>query len=176
MISKKTNLQEKKLKANDVREKLEDVERKIYKNKQSIHSNLDVIVKQKRLYESSKCPTCGSSLDSEEHQHKFQEILSEEESYKLKLSELQEKSTELDERMTKAKIALKECETRLFEIDSKSRSIQSMIKETESQKMDQQTDGIRRIIEKNIEKLEEIQNDRKSLKKKEGINRLVEEI
>jgi exonuclease SbcC len=176
LISKKTNLQEKKLKANDVREKLEDVERKIYKNKQSIHSNLDVIVKQKRLYESSKCPTCGSSLDSEEHQHKFQEILSEEDSYKLKLSELQEKSTELDERMTKAKIALKECETRLFEIDSKSRSIQSMIKETESQKMDQQTDGIRRIIEKNIEKLEEIQNDRKSLKKKEGINRLVEEI
>lgn len=176
LISKKTGLQEKKTKANEVREKLEDAERKIYKSKQSINSNLEVIAKQKRLYESFKCPTCGSALDSEEHQHKFQEILSEEESYKLKLAELQEKSKELDERMSKAKTALKECESRLFNIDSKSRSIQSMIKETESQKVNQQTDGIRRLIEQNSEKLEEIQNQRKELMKKEGINRLVEEI
>lgn len=176
LISKKTGLQEKKTKANEVREKLEDAERKIYKSKQSINSNLEVIAKQKRLYESFKCPTCGSTLDSEEHQHKFQEILSEEESYKLKLAELQEKSKELDERMSKAKTALKECESRLFNIDSKSRSIQSMIKETESQKVNQQTDGIRRLIEQNSEKLEEIQNQRKELMKKEGINRLVEEI
>jgi exonuclease SbcC len=176
LISKKSTLQEKKSKANEVKEKLEDAERKIYKNKQSLNSNLDVIAKQKRLYESSKCPTCGSALDSEEHKHKFQEILTEEETYKLKLSELQEKSKELDERMLKAKTALKECESRLFEIDSKSRSIQSMIKETETQKTNQQTDGIRRIIEQNAEKLEEIQNQRKELMKKEGINRIVEDI
>lgn len=176
LISKKSSLHEKKLKANEVKEKLEDAERKIYKSKQSLNSNLDVIAKQKRLYESSKCPTCGSALDSEEHKHKFQEILTEEETYKLKLSELKEKSKELDERMLKAKTALKECESRLFEIDSKSRSIQSMIKETETQKTNQQTDGIRRIIEQNAEKLEEIQNQRKELMKKEGINRIVEDI
>ncbi len=176
LISKKEPLLEKKEKANEAKSKLEDFERKLIKNKQEIRSNLDSINKQKKLYEMDKCPTCGSELTSDEHKHKFEEILSEEETYKKQFQEIQEKSTQLDERMQKAKTALKECESRLMEIETKSRTINSMIKEAETVKMDQQTDGIRRIIEQNCIELDELQEQRKELMKKDGINRLAEEI
>lgn len=176
LISKKEPLLEKKGKASEAKQKLEDFERKIIKNKQEIQSNLDVIAKQKRLYESDKCPTCGSELTSDEHKHRFEEILNEEKTYKKQFQEIREKSTQLDERMQKAKTALRECESRLMDIESKSRSITSMIKDAESVKVNQQTDGIRRIIEQNISKLEELQNQRRDLMKKDGINRLAEDI
>jgi DNA repair exonuclease SbcCD ATPase subunit len=176
LISKKEPLNEKKLKASDSKQKLEEFERKIIKNKQELVSNLNSIAKQKKLYESDKCPTCGSALTTDEHKHKFEEILSEEESYRLQLQEIQEKTIQLDDRMQKAKTALKECESRLLDIESKSRTITSMIKEAESVKINQQTEGIRRIIEQNSTKLDELQEQRRELMKKDGINRLAEEV
>jgi len=176
LISKKEPLNEKKLKASDSKQKLEEFERKIIKNKQELVSNLNSIAKQKKLYESDKCPTCGSALTTDEHKHKFEEILTEEESYRLQLQEIQEKTVQLDDRMQKAKTALKECESRLLDIESKSRTITSMIKETESVKINQQTEGIRRIIEQNSTKLDELQEQRRELMKKDGINRLAEEV
>jgi exonuclease SbcC len=176
LLSKKNPLIEKRDKATEAKQKLEEFERKIIKSKQEIRSNLDNINKQKRLYESDKCPTCGSELTSDEHKHKFEEILSEEETCKIQLQEIQDKSNQLEERMLKARTALKECETRLLDIESKSRTITSMIKEAESVKINQQTEGIKRIIEQNIVKLDELYEQRKELMKKDGINRLAEDI
>lgn len=176
ILNSKLPLEEKKQKASEAKQKLDEAERKISRNKQEVRGNIDSLVRQKRLYESEKCPTCGSDLKSDEHQHKFQEILSEEESYKVKLKELEEKSAQVDERMQKAKTALRECDSRLMDIESKMRSIKTLLKEAEQQKVDEQTDGIKRIIKQNIQKLEELQEERKQIVKKDNINKLVDEL
>lgn len=176
ILASKLPIEEKKQKASEAKQKLDDAERKISKNKQELRSNIDLLGRQKRLYESDKCPTCGTDLNSDEHKHKFQEILTEEESYREKLKELQEKSTQVDERMQKAKTALRECDSRLMEIESKMHSIKTLLKEAEQQKVDEQTDGIKRIIEQNIQKLQELQEERKSVVKKDNINKLVDDL
>jgi DNA repair exonuclease SbcCD ATPase subunit len=174
--SLKNPIEEKKLKASEAKEKLEKLERKISSEKQGIRANLDNLSRQKKLYESDKCPTCGSSLDSEDHKHKYQDILNEEEGYKQRLQELSQKSEEVNERMKKAKNALLECNNRILDIQSKVRSVQSMIKEAESQKINQQTDGIQRIIEQNLSKLENLQEERTKLMKEHSIYKIVDEI
>ncbi len=169
-------IEETRLKATESKEKLDDFGKKLISNKQALKSNIDSIARQKKLYESDKCPTCGSSLDSDEHKHKYEELLSEEQQYKEKLKELDEKSVQLDQKMKKAKDALNDCNNRLMEIQSKGRSIQAMIKDAESQKINQQTDGIQRIIEENIQELEEMRKKRSEFMKISSLHKLVDEI
>ena len=172
----KDPIEEKKTKASEAKEKLEKLERKLSSERQTIKTNLDNLSRQKKLYESDKCPTCGSSLDSEEHKHKYQEMLDEETEYRNRLQEIVQKSEEVNLRMGKAKNALLECNNRILDIQSKLRSIQSMIKEAESEKINQQTDGIQRIIEQNLSKLENLQEERSKLMKEQSLYKIVDEI
>lgn len=172
----KDPIEEKKSKASEAREKLEKLERKLSSERQTIKMNLDNLSRQKKLYESDKCPTCGSSLDSDEHKHKYQEMLDEETEYRNRLQEITEKSEEVNQRMGKAKNALLECNNRILDIQSKLRSVQSMIKEAESEKINQQTDGIQRLIEQNLSKLENLQEERTKLMKEQSIYKIVDDI
>ena len=51
-----------------------------------------------------------------------------------------------------------------------------MIKEAESEKINQQTDGIQRIIEQNLSKLENLQEERSKLMKEQSLYKIVDEI
>ena len=104
----KDPIEEKKTKASEAKEKLEKLERKLSSERQTIKTNLDNLSRQKKLYESDKCPTCGSSLDSEEHKHKYQEMLDEETEYRNRLQEIVQKSEEVNLRMGKAKNVITE--------------------------------------------------------------------
>lgn len=176
LIGAKAVLEEKKNKIVEGKQKIEDFDRKIAKKENELKSNIDSISRQKRLYESDKCPTCGSPLDSDEHKHKYQELIDQESSYRDELEKIREKSIEVDERANKAKVALRECDSRLMEVETKFRTIRSQLKEIEASKVDQQTEGIRRIIDQNKKKMDELQDERKDLMKRDGVNKLVDEI
>lgn len=176
IVKVKKILEEKRSTISEKKDKLEDVDRKISRKQQQIQANRTSLLAQKKLYDSDKCPTCGSPLDSDEHKHKLKEIIDQMDSYNSEMKELEEKSKEISDRYNKAKLTLKECDSRLMDVEAKFRTVKSRLKEAESSKIDQQTDGIRRIIDKNSEQLEELQTERRDLMKLEGINNLVNDI
>lgn len=101
-----------------------------------------------KLYQSDKCPTCESSLDSEFHISIKNSISREKDETLKKLSECENSLLDVRSKESNIKLTKSDLQNKGLRIESKIREILSELTKLKSLDTDKQVDSLKRIIEK----------------------------
>jgi DNA repair exonuclease SbcCD ATPase subunit len=101
-----------------------------------------------KLYQSDKCPTCESSLDSEFHSSLKDNLTREKDENYTKLTECEDTLKEIRVKEADMRTQKTDLQDKGTKIDSRIRDILSEIQRLENADKDKQVDSLKRIIEK----------------------------
>lgn len=101
-----------------------------------------------KLYQSDKCPTCESSLDSEFHSSLKEDLTREKGENYTKLTECEDTLKEIRVKEADMRTQKTDLQDKGTKIDSRIRDILSEIQRLENADKDKQVDSLKRIIEK----------------------------
>lgn len=125
------------------------------------------ISKSLKLYENNECPTCGSDLQSQNHQELQKELQKELKGY-LELKENKEKLySDLSENISNVESKYLEMSSKFSSMKTTKKQIETKIQELKSEEVNVSLDSLNSMLEENIKgketSLEQIENY-KSLK------------
>ena len=125
-------------------------------------SKLREIVNKLKLYDSNKCPTCSSSLDSDFHQGIKSSLLESKSQLETDLVEIKSQKAQVDTEKEKAQDESQKFIEKGTKINSRIQHIKEQIQESSKKTQSNQTESLERILgsfesEKNtvVEKLEQ---------------------
>lgn len=125
-------------------------------------SQLREIVNKLKLYDSNKCPTCSSSLDSDFHQGIKSSLLESKSQLETDLVEIKSQKAQVDTEKEKAQDESQKFIEKGTKINSRIQHIKEQIQESSKKTQSNQTESLERILgsfesEKNtvVEKLEQ---------------------
>jgi len=125
-------------------------------------SKLREIVNKLKLYDSNKCPTCSSSLDSDFHQGIKSSLLESKSQLETDLVEIKSQKAQVDTEKEKAQDESQKFIEKGTKINSRIQHIKDQIQESSKKTQSNQTESLERILgsfesEKNtvVEKLEQ---------------------
>lgn len=101
-----------------------------------------------KLYQSDKCPTCESSLDSEFHSSLKDNLTREKDENYTRLTECEDTLKEIRVKEADMRTQKTDLQDKGTKIDSRIREILSEIQRLENADKDKQVDSLKRIIEK----------------------------
>jgi DNA repair exonuclease SbcCD ATPase subunit len=101
-----------------------------------------------KLYQSDKCPTCESALDSEFHSSLKDNLTREKDDNYTRLTECEDTLKEIRVKETDMRNQKSDLQSKGTKIDSRIREILSEIQRLENADKDKQVDSLKRIIEK----------------------------
>ena len=101
-----------------------------------------------KLYQSEKCPTCESSLDSEFHSSLKDSLIKEKDESLEKFNECEEALRDIKIKETEMRAQKSDLQTKGAKIDAKINEILSEIRRLENTDKDKQVESLKRIIER----------------------------
>ena len=109
-------------------------------------SQLREIVHKLKLYDSNKCPTCSSSLDSDFHQGIKSSLLESKAQLENDLSEIKSQKTQLDSEKEKVQDESQKFIEKGTKINSRIQQIKEQIQEASKKTQNNQTESLERIL------------------------------
>ena len=109
-------------------------------------SQLREIVHKLKLYDSNKCPTCSSSLDSDFHQGIKSSLLDSKSQLETDLVQIKSQKTELDTEKEKAQDTSQKFIEKGTKINSRIQQIKDQIQESTKKSQNNQTESLERIL------------------------------
>jgi DNA repair exonuclease SbcCD ATPase subunit len=109
-------------------------------------SQLREIAHKLKLYDSNKCPTCSSSLDSDFHQGIKSSLLDSKSQLEADLAEIKSQKTELDTEKEKAQDTSQKFIEKGTKINSRIQQIKDQIQESTKKSQNNQTESLERIL------------------------------
>jgi len=109
-------------------------------------SQLREIVHKLKLYDSKKCPTCSSSLDSDFHQGVKSSLVESKTQLESDLLEIKSQKNELDSEKEKAQDISQKFIEKGTKITARIQQIQDQIKESTKKSQNNQTESLERIM------------------------------
>lgn len=109
-------------------------------------SQLREIVNKLKLYDSNKCPTCSSSLDSDFHQGIKSSLLDSKSQLEADLVEIKSQKNELDSEKEKSQDTSQKFIEKGTKINSRIQQIKDQIQEATKKSQNNQTESLERIL------------------------------
>lgn len=109
-------------------------------------SQLREIVHKLKLYDSKRCPTCSSSLDSDFHQGVKSSLVESKTQLEADLVEIKSQKNELDSEKEKAQDISQKFIEKGTKITARIQQIQDQIKESTKKSQNNQTESLERIM------------------------------
>jgi DNA repair exonuclease SbcCD ATPase subunit len=163
-----------------VKEKENSLNEEIQKlNEQNNQLRYDIqdLEKSIKLYESEKCPTCESDLTTGDHQHKKESMIETLEKIKIDKSKLEEDISKIKEKIEVVKSKKVEIRDKQYELNSKkSRVLEKLNSLKEEKKEDSSKDSLISLLEKEEEKLEELEANTKKERGKKKFLEIIEDV
>lgn len=129
------------------------------------------------LFQKGKCPTCESDLSGDYYQNLLQDYLSENEEAIMQINELVDKEKELKEKVSGLEVKLREVEDKKTTARLRIGTAESEIaKMSESVDNDAQTESLKRIITESETKKEDAVKKVDNEEKKVNFYKLVDEV
>jgi DNA repair exonuclease SbcCD ATPase subunit len=148
--------------------KIKDIEKEVQlknKDKNEIFTNLKITKRKRELYDNKQCPTCGSSLETEEHLNYKEKLDKNLKEYPSKIESIEEDIKSLKEDINSNRQKFNKVLQKTSSLEANTNSLKKeIVSIVENMKKDNQYEYLNKLILEDNNKID----DRKELLSKKG--------